>query len=245
LQSSGVIVANPAARSCGGGFRFSGILSPNCATRDAANKKGRQIVLEILKVMGTFLPVRASKWVRRSVQVGMVPVGSKDTCAMTNPSANASPFRLLLGRLLMERARAVGIPSGRALAHVLGRSAGTVSQMLAGTLVPSGDAVLEIAEALRLSADTRDALLRAAIESKVEAKARDGFWLSTALGWERDARSEVDRLKSFLAERGLSDAYADWVADAEQRSPVGRRSRDERALWGDGLGGDPAAWMPA
>ncbi len=149
------------------------------------------------------------------MQVGMVPVRSADTVVMTNPSLPSSPFRLLLGRLLLERAEAVGIPSGRALAQVLGRSAGTVSQMLGGSLVPSGEAVLEIADVLRLSPASREQLLRAAVASKVEARGRDGFWLATTLGWERDARADADRMRRFLEQRGLAAEFEAWCDDGE------------------------------
>jgi len=162
---------------------------------------------------------------------------------MTNPSLPSSPFRVLLGRLLLERAEAVGIPSGRALAQVLGRSAGTVSQMLGGSLVPSGEAVLEIADVLRLSPASREQLLRAAVASKVEARGRDGFWLTTALGWERDARADADRMRRFLEQRGLGAEFDAWC-DADRRgSDSGDADRRRaRTMRGEGEG---FGWAPA
>lgn len=131
---------------------------------------------------------------------------------MAKVPIHTSPFQLVLGRLITERANVIGIHSGRALGAVLGRSAGVVSQMLKGALIPSGEVVLEIAEVLRLDPAATEELLRSAVQSKIATRGRDGFWLDTASQWERRATRELQEIRNFLTERRLIAEFEAWRA---------------------------------
>ncbi len=163
---------------------------------------------------------------------------------MAKVPLHTSPFQLVLGRFITERASAIGIHSGRALGAVLGRSAGAVSQMLKGTLIPSGEAVLEIAEVLRLDANATEELLRSAVLSKIAMRGRDGFWLEAASLWERRAHRELREASTFLAERGLLGEFEIWrrrhasSSEIAADAPSAPSRRPHRALGGNGFAAD-------
>lgn len=102
--------------------------------------------------------------------------------------------------------------SGRRLSSLLGKSANHISQMLNDGFVPSGPAILEMADVLELTPPQRDQLIRAAMETKAAQRSRDNFWINETWRMLEDADTEKERLMAFLGERGLVDAFAEWSA---------------------------------
>lgn len=120
-----------------------------------------------------------------------------------------TPFQREMVRHLGPHTGAGGKVSGRELSSKLGRSSNHLSLMLNDGFVPSGPTIVEMAEVLGLSAEDRDRLLFAAVETKATQRSRDSFWLDYALCRVRAAEAEVARLRDLLSRHGLGDPGAD------------------------------------
>ncbi|MCB9832708.1 MAG: helix-turn-helix transcriptional regulator [Planctomycetes bacterium] len=113
--------------------------------------------------------------------------------------------------------------SGREIADRLGKSRNHLSQIMNDGLVPSGEALMSLADVLEASAEDRDDLVMAALRTKAGARSRDSFWLEKAL----ELLDELGAMKRFLDDQGQAEAFRAWL---------GRPDEPE-----DGIGPGPGA----
>src|SRR5687767_1934700 len=83
-----------------------------------------------------------------------------------------TPFQLELIRLIGERGSVLGGTSGRSLSARLGKSSNHVWQILNRGMVPSGQAILDIARVLDLSEGETEGLVLKAVETKAQTRSR-------------------------------------------------------------------------
>lgn len=132
-----------------------------------------------------------------------------------------TPFQEVLVREIEAYSNDGQRMSGRRLSQMLGKSGNHISQMLNDGFVPSGPAILEIAEILELDAERTDALIRAAMLTKAGQRSRDQFWINETLRMldrEADKRS---MMTEFLTEEGLLGRFIEW----KKSRPASRASR--------------------
>lgn len=133
-----------------------------------------------------------------------------------------TPFQKVLVREISAYSKNGERMSGRKLSLLLGKSGNHVSLMLNDGFIPSGPAILEIAEQLELDQARRDEMIRAAMETKAQQRSRDSFWITETLRLLRVADQEKASLEAFIEAQGLSDAYAAWAAHAGKGAAHGR-----------------------
>ncbi|MAB89045.1 MAG: hypothetical protein CMJ90_06270 [Planctomycetes bacterium] len=132
-------------------------------------------------------------------------------------------FQVALVRVIEAYSDDGGRMSGRKLSGLLGKSANHISQMLNDGFVPSGPAVLEMAGVLKLTDAERDALVRAAMETKASQRSRDNFWINETRRMLAESDAEKERLVSFLASKGLLDAFVAWSDGQSNRKEQSRK----------------------
>ena len=127
-----------------------------------------------------------------------------------------TPFQKELVRCLAAYSAGGPALSGRQLSKLMGRSANHISQMLNDGLVPAGPSILEMAEVLELDREGTDRLVRAALVTKSEQRARDHFWIDETLRMLDEADRREAGYRAFLRRRGLLEA-----CDAEREKRKG------------------------
>jgi hypothetical protein len=138
-----------------------------------------------------------------------------------------TPFQLELIRLIAERGPRLGTTSGRELSARLGKSSNHLWQILNRGMVPSGEAILDIARLLELTETETEGLVLKAIETKGQTRSRDHFWIGQVheMVVRRDA--EVALLLGFVEERGLADAFREWRKSRSDRPGRPRKSASQ------------------
>jgi hypothetical protein len=79
--------------------------------------------------------------------------------------------------------------------------------MLNDGFVPSGKAILEMAEVLDLAPPQTDHLIRAAMETKASQRSRDSFWINQSTRMLAEAEGERELVMAFLEREGLVEAF--------------------------------------
>jgi hypothetical protein len=120
--------------------------------------------------------------------------------------AQATPFQALLSDFIQRHS----LDSGRSLSVKMGKSANHLSQILNDGLIPSGPGVIDMAGFLGLDQDGTDALIRAAIQTKMESRSRDSFWLRESARMLEAREKEVELLTRFLQRIGKYETFLDW-----------------------------------
>jgi hypothetical protein len=128
-----------------------------------------------------------------------------------------TPFQLELIRLIGNHAPELGSTSGRSLSARLGKSSNHLWQILNRGMVPSGEAILDIARLLGLGQAETEGLILAAIETKGRTRTRDRFWITRICEMVSRRDSEMRAVLSFLEECGLSQAFSDWKVSTTRR----------------------------
>jgi hypothetical protein len=115
--------------------------------------------------------------------------------------------------------------SGRQMSTLLGRSANHVSQMMNDGLVPSGAAILEMAEVLHLDRAATDRLIRAAMETKAGQRSRDNFWIAESLRMIEGFEDEKKAFEEFLDLEGVRKAWESFRAGRLQKRTGGKKGK--------------------
>jgi len=137
-----------------------------------------------------------------------------------------TPFQAVLVREIRDYSEGGERMSGRKLSMLLGKSANHISQMLNDSFVPSGAAILEIAETLGLSQERLDELIRAAMETKGSQRSRDHFWIQHAMRMLAQKDEEVALLVDFVAKQRLEEPFARWKKkQGKSRKPASRKKK--------------------
>jgi hypothetical protein len=131
-------------------------------------------------------------------------------------------FQLELIRLIEAHAADLGATSGRSLSARLGKSSNHLWQILNRGMVPSGPAVLDIANLLGLAPAETERLILAAIETKGATRSRDRFWITKVREMVSRRDAEILAAATFLRERGLSQDFSVWnkTSGRERRKKI-------------------------
>ncbi|MAG57755.1 MAG: hypothetical protein CMJ83_15820 [Planctomycetes bacterium] len=101
--------------------------------------------------------------------------------------------------------------SGRKLSQLLGKSANHISQMLNDGFIPSGPAILEMAEVLRLGQDDTDELIRGAMQTKASQRSRDNFWINETNRMLEAMEARHEAYEAFLKKEGLEERFDSYA----------------------------------
>lgn len=118
-----------------------------------------------------------------------------------------TPFQRALVDFIAAYSKGGEKMSGRRLSELVGKSANHISQMLNDGFVPSGKAILEMAEVLDLAPPQTDHLIRAAMETKASQRSRDSFWINQSTRMLAEAEGERELVMAFLEREGLVEAF--------------------------------------
>ncbi|MEZ6196868.1 MAG: helix-turn-helix transcriptional regulator [Planctomycetota bacterium] len=94
--------------------------------------------------------------------------------------------------------------SGRELSAMIGKSRNHLSQIMNDGLVPSGEVLLKLGEALEADEETQRQLVLDAMRTKIGDRARDTFWLRHALELTDSLVERVDGFEEFLSSAACS-----------------------------------------
>lgn len=112
--------------------------------------------------------------------------------------------------------------SGRQLSRKLGKSANHLSQMLNDGLVPSGQTILEMCRILDLDEDTRDGLIRAAMETKAQQRSRDNFWINHTTRMLHKLEEQLRLHRAFLEQGSLKASFERFLRQQQGGRGEGR-----------------------
>jgi transcriptional regulator with XRE-family HTH domain len=117
--------------------------------------------------------------------------------------------------------------SGRELSAMIGKSRNHLSQIMNDGLVPSGEVLLRLGEALEASEELKRQLVLDAMRTKIGDRARDTFWLQHALELTDSLSDRLDSFETFLAQRGMLADFETWLdraADTDEKHEEGDRA---------------------
>jgi transcriptional regulator with XRE-family HTH domain len=123
-----------------------------------------------------------------------------------------TPLQSKIRKLIHDHNRANDCSlSDRDVSALVGKSQNLLSQIMNDGLVPSGEVLLLLGEALGANEEERRELVMAAMRAKAESRSRDTFWLQHALELTDSLVSRVDEMKRFLESQGQLDAFEQWL----------------------------------
>ena len=99
----------------------------------------------------------------------------------------------------------------REVSLMIGKSQNLLSQIMNDGLVPSGEVLLLLGEALGAGEEDRRELVMAAMRSKAQSRTRDTFWLKHAIELTDSLVNRVDSMRQFLESQGQMDAFEQWL----------------------------------
>ncbi|MCA9323360.1 MAG: helix-turn-helix transcriptional regulator [Planctomycetes bacterium] len=113
--------------------------------------------------------------------------------------------------------------SGRELSTMLGKSRNHLSQILNDGLVPSGEVLVQFAKLLGASDEERRELLIAAMQTKVETRSRDSFWLQHALDLTGELMSQLRSHREFVRSIVRESELDAWLAQEAKRAAAEKK----------------------
>ena len=123
--------------------------------------------------------------------------------------AGRTPFQRALAIHVREYTGRSGL-SGRGLSKAMGKSANHLSQIINDGLIPSGPALLDMTKFLGLDQDETDALIQAALITKMRGRSRDSFWLRESARLIEARDHEIKSMRDFLLRSSLYEDYIRW-----------------------------------
>lgn len=147
-----------------------------------------------------------------------------------------TPFQKALVVHLQDFAGGDVALSGRQLSLLMGRSPNHMSQIVNDGFIPSGQTILEMAEVLHLDRAQTDALIRAALETKVKQRSRDQFWILQTKRMLEASEKEARAVRDFLEAEGLKARFDAFKAKRRRKgrkpAPGGPGNPDSAAEGG-------------
>ena len=116
--------------------------------------------------------------------------------------------------------------SGGELASRVGKSRNLMSQILNDGLIPSGEVVIRIGQALEADDDELRALLIDAMHSKAQSRARDTFWMQQALILTESLHQRVLAFTEYLKSKNQIEDFERWLG-GRAKKPKSPRKKGE------------------